>query len=84
MAAEKKVPVWLNPTLITIIGFFSIYTLSGVNARLDKLEAKVDELMLYKVPLQRLIDGSYKVTSLPPFKHEDFITLKIVNDEGNS
>jgi hypothetical protein len=72
---------WITPILITIIGFFSIYTLSGINTRLEKLEAKVDELMLYKVPLQNLLNSKAVKADLPPFKHEDFITLKIETDE---
>ena len=76
-----KVHTWLNPILIVVIGFFSVYTLNGVNDRLKNLESKVDRLIRYEVILEQLGSSRRARVELPPFKHEDFITLKTIKDE---
>lgn len=78
--AVNSVKVWISPLLISVIGFFSINTLNGINKRIDKLEEKIDRLVKYEIILERL---SSKQTAFErsPYKHEDFITLKIETDE---
>lgn len=77
-----KFHAWVNPILIAVIGFFLVYTLNGVNKRLDKLEEKMDRIARYEIILERLGSGKVAIRTepLPPFKHEDFITLKIQED----